>query len=44
VADPADLDAVFAIEAMTDDRVRAEVGELSLVPPRSACRAPARGT
>jgi hypothetical protein len=33
VADPADLDAVFAIEAMTDDRVRAEVGELSLVPP-----------
>ncbi len=32
VADPADLEAVFAIEAMTDDRVRAEVGDLSLVP------------
>ncbi len=32
VADPADLDAVFRIEAMTNDRLRDEVGELSLVP------------
>lgn len=32
VADPADLDAVYAIEAMTNDRLRAEVGELGLVP------------
>jgi hypothetical protein len=32
VADPADLDAVFAIEAMTNDRLRQEVGELNLVP------------
>ena len=33
VADPADLEAVYAIEAMTNDRLRDEAGELSLVPP-----------
>lgn len=33
VADPADLDAVFEIEALTNDRLRDEVGELRLVPP-----------
>ncbi|GGZ15782.1 RES family NAD+ phosphorylase [Novosphingobium colocasiae] len=33
VADPADLDAVHAIEAMTNDRLRDEVGDLALVPP-----------
>ena len=27
VADPADLDAVYQIEAMTNDRLREEVGE-----------------
>lgn len=32
VADPADLEAVFRIEAMTNDRLREEVGELALVP------------
>lgn len=32
VADPADLEAVFEIEAMTNDRLRDEVGELQLVP------------
>jgi len=32
VADPADLEAVFQIEAMTNDRIREETGELSLVP------------
>ncbi|ROT95387.1 RES domain-containing protein [Altererythrobacter sp. FM1] len=32
VADPADLEAVFRIEAMTNDRLREEVGELTLVP------------
>lgn len=32
VADPDDLDAVFEIEAMTNDRLREEVGELALVP------------
>lgn len=33
VADPADLEAVFLIEAMTNDRLRHELGEISLVPP-----------
>lgn len=32
VADPVDLDAVFAIEALTNPRVRDEVGQLRLVP------------
>ena len=32
VADPGDLEAVFQIEAMTNDRIREDVGELSLVP------------
>jgi hypothetical protein len=32
VADPEDLEAVFAVEALTNDRVRDEVGDLSLVP------------
>jgi hypothetical protein len=33
VADPADLDIVYAIEALTNPRLRQEVGEISLVPP-----------
>jgi hypothetical protein len=32
VADPADLEAVYRIEAMTNDRLREETGALSLVP------------
>jgi hypothetical protein len=32
VADPADLEAVFEIEAFTNDRLREEVGNLKLVP------------
>ncbi|MBS7457407.1 RES family NAD+ phosphorylase [Coralloluteibacterium stylophorae] len=32
IADPADLDALFAIEAMTNPRLRQEVGDLALVP------------
>lgn len=32
VADPADLEAVFLIEAMTNDRLREEAGDLALVP------------
>lgn len=32
VADPADLEAVFEIEAMTNDRLREEAGNLNLVP------------
>lgn len=33
VADPADLEAVFQIEAMTNDRLRDEVGDITLVLP-----------
>jgi hypothetical protein len=33
IADPADLDAVFAIEALTNPRIRDELGALQLVPP-----------
>jgi hypothetical protein len=40
VADPADLDAVFAIEAMTNDRLRHEAGELDLVPPEDRVSGP----
>lgn len=40
VADPADLEAVYAIEAMTNDRLRAEAGELSLVPPEDRVSGP----
>jgi len=32
VADPADLDVVHAVEALTNPRLRQEVGEISLVP------------
>jgi hypothetical protein len=32
VTDPADLEAVFLIEAMTNDRLRDEAGDLALVP------------
>ena len=32
VASPADFDALYALEAMTNDRIRDEVGEISLVP------------
>lgn len=32
IADPADLDAVFAIEALTNPRLREEAGALQLVP------------
>ncbi len=31
VADPADLDAIFAIQALTNPRLRDEIGEISLV-------------
>ena len=40
VADPADLDAVYAIEAMTNDRLREEAGELRLVPPQDRVSGP----
>lgn len=40
VADPADLEAVYAIEAMTNDRLRDEVGDLTLVPPEDRISGP----
>lgn len=33
VATPGDFDALYALEAMTNDRIRDEVGDISLVPP-----------
>lgn len=33
VADPADLDAIFAIENLTNERLRQEAGDIQLVPP-----------
>ena len=40
VADPADLEAVYAIEAMTNPRLRQEAGDLSLVPPADRVSGP----
>ncbi|MEP6874910.1 MAG: RES family NAD+ phosphorylase [Burkholderiales bacterium] len=33
IADPADIDVVFAIELLTNPRIRDEIGQLQLVPP-----------
>ena len=33
IADPADLEVVFAIEALTNPRIRDQLGQLPLVPP-----------
>lgn len=40
VADPDDLEAIFQIEAVTNDRLREEVGELSLVAPEDRVSGP----
>lgn len=40
VTDPDDLEAVFQIEAMTNDRLRDEVGDISLVPPEDRVSGP----
>jgi hypothetical protein len=40
VAGPADLDAVYQIEAMTNDRLREEVGDISLVAPEDRVSGP----
>lgn len=32
VADPEDLDAIFELESLTNDRLREEVGEIHLIP------------
>ena len=40
VADPADLDAVIAIESLTNERLRDEIGEIGLVPPADRISGP----
>lgn len=40
VADPEDLEAVYLIEALTNDRLRDEVGDLTLVPPEDRISGP----
>jgi hypothetical protein len=40
IADAADLDAVFAIEALANPRLRQEAGELQLVPPEERVTGP----
>lgn len=40
VADPADLEAVYQIEAMTNDRLRDEAGDLALVAPEDRVAGP----
>jgi hypothetical protein len=40
VADPADLEAVYEIEAMTNDRLREEVGDITLVAPEDRVSGP----
>jgi len=44
IADPADLEVVFAIEALANPRVRDEIGELSLVPPEERISGPGATT
>ncbi|WP_430367368.1 RES family NAD+ phosphorylase [Trinickia sp. NRRL B-1857] len=43
VASSDDFDALYALEAMTNDRLRTEVGELDLVPPEERCFGPGCG-
>jgi hypothetical protein len=43
VASADDFDALYALEAMTNDRLRTEVGELDLVPPDERCFGPGCG-
>lgn len=40
VADPADLEAIYAVESMTNTRLRDEVGDLALVPPSERITGP----
>jgi RES domain-containing protein len=43
VASPEDFDALYALEAMTNDRLRTELGDLDLVPPAERCFGPGCG-
>jgi len=40
VADPADLDAVFALEALTNERLREQLGHLRRIPPERRISGP----
>lgn len=40
VADPADLEAIFAVENLTNPRLRQEAGDISLVPPEDRVAGP----
>ena len=40
IADPADVDVVFAVEALTNTRIRNELGQLRLVPPAERIAGP----
>lgn len=44
VADPADLDAVLYVESLTNDRLRAEMGELELLPREDWISGPGTGS
>ena len=44
IADPADLDVVFAIEALANPRIRDELGEVQLVPPEERVTGPGATT
>lgn len=44
VADPADLEAVLYVESLTNDRLRAEVGELELLPREDWISGPGTGS
>jgi hypothetical protein len=43
VADPADFDALYALEAMTNDRVREETGRIEIVPKEDRVLGPGSG-
>lgn len=43
VTDPADLGAVVALEGLTNDRLRDEIGEIQLVPPEDRVSGPGAG-
>jgi hypothetical protein len=43
IADPADFDALYTLEAMTNERVRDEVGDISLVPAQERLLGPGSG-
>jgi hypothetical protein len=43
VADPEDFDALYALESLTNDRIRDEVGKIEMVPPEDRLYGPGSG-